>query len=770
MKGIAHPSAGTMALVCSLLLLGALFGCSSKEEKKARHLEKARQYLEKNELQKAVIELKNVIQLDPANDTAQYELGETYLKLKQGNEAFQAFSKAVSTNPDNMKAQLKVGQILLLGRRAADARKKAELVLEKQPNDMEALTLLSGVQVQEKDVDGALETLNRAAKIDPKDFNTRLSIARLFLMKGDFSRAEAAYLEAIPLNPKSNTSYVELSRLYATKRDNLKAEEILGKMIDVGGATYANLEILALFYESTEQWEKAEKTHLRCIDSAPKDDTAPLMNMAGFQARRNQYEKALELMQKALEIKKGDLEIMSAIAQLHFDFRRLEEADGTADKILEKDKGHLAANFLKGRIFLVKRDYVRALEKFDLVVKERPRSDAAYYYRAVTLIQKGEPRLAEQDLVKAIELNPRLLDARLILAESYLRDRNKDLARQQIDLAQRIAPQDVRVLTLLGNLKVLEQDIKGAEEAFKQLVELHPSDPSGYVRMGVFYGAGGRLPDAEKNLRKALELNADQRDAHGVLTGLYIQQKKYDEALRLCATQKQRLEKQPSALAFVEYLEGRIYTIKGDLAKGLQHFEKAIELDPNILGAYEAMAQIHYREKRIDEARKEYEGIVAKNPRHIAGYMALGTIYDQMGEWKKAEESYRKALSVDKDFAPAANNLAWTLIEGGGNIDEALGFAQSAKQKMPKNGAVMDTLGWIYYLKGRTPSAVAELQDAVQIEGQNATIHYHLGAAYYKDNQLDRAKESLEKALALEQGFKDAEKARSLLKEIKAKS
>jgi tetratricopeptide (TPR) repeat protein len=324
-------------------------------------------------------------------------------------------------------------------------------------------------------------------------------------------------------------------------------------------------------------------------------------------------------------------------------------------------------------------------------------------------------------------------------------------------------------MALQGSLKVLEQDLKGAEEVFKKMVELYPEDPAVYVRRGVFYGAGGRLPDAEKNLRKALELNADQRDAQGVLTGLYMQQKRYDEALRLCATQRQRLEKQPAALAFVEYLEGRIYSARGEGGKALQHFEKAIELDPNILGAYEAMAQIHFQEKRIEQARKQYESIVAKNPRHVAGYMALGTIYDQLGDWKKAEEAYRKALSIDKEFAPAANNLAWTLIEGGGNIDEALGYAQSAKQKMPKNAAVMDTLGWIYYLKGSTLSAVAELQDAVQVEGNNALIHYHLGVAYHKNNQLDRAKESLEKALALSQVFKDAEKARNLLKEIKAK-
>ena len=56
-------------------------------------------------------------------------------------------------------------------------------------------------------------------------------------------------------------------------------------------------------------------------------------------------------------------------------------------------------------------------------------------------------------------------------------------------------------------------------------------------------------------------------------------------------------------------------------------------------------------------------------------------------------------LEIRKDFAPAANNVAWVLAEHGGNIDEALNWAQVAKEKMPQDPSIMDTLGWIYYKK-----------------------------------------------------------------------
>ncbi len=147
--------------------------------------------------------------------------------------------------------------------------------------------------------------------------------------------------------------------------------------------------------------------------------------------------------------------------------------------------------------------------------------------------------------------------------------------------------------------------------------------------------------------------------------------------------------------------------------------------------------------------------------------MALGTIYDHQGDGEKAEGYYRKALKIKKDFAPAANNLAWNLAERHGNIDEALGLAQTAKEHMPESGPVMDTLGWIYYLKGSYLNAISEFQDSLERDPDNPVINYHLGLAFYKNHEPDKAAVFLQKALDIAKDFKGADEARSTLKEIK---
>jgi len=189
-------------------------------------------------------------------------------------------------------------------------------------------------------------------------------------------------------------------------------------------------------------------------------------------------------MNKALAVKPDDPNVLMAVAQLNADFQHFDKAEAAVEKVLEKDPGHPGANFLKGRLLLVGNDYRAAMDRFDLVIRENPQNGLAHYYRALCFAAKGEGKLAEQDLLKAVELNPGLADARIKLAEGYLRVRNPDLAREQIAALSEQAPDDVRVLMLQGSLKVLERDPKGAEAAYRAALEKDPTYAPAYVRLG----------------------------------------------------------------------------------------------------------------------------------------------------------------------------------------------------------------------------------------------------------------------------------------------
>ncbi len=485
---------------------------------------------------------------------------------------------------------------------------------------------------------------------------------------------------------------------------------------------------------------------------------------------KNLTKKLLNALDKALAIKKDDNNILMSIARLQFDFSKFEDAEKTVDKVLKADSGNIGANYLKGRLYLAKKDFDNALQRFEVVLKDQPNNPMVHYFKGLCLIGEGKLTLAKGSLLKAVELNPRLIEARLILADFFIRERSKDLAEEQIDSVLKILPENVQALTLLGNLKVLEKDAKGAEEAYKKVIELSPQSAAAYMRLGILYNLTGKLEDAKKNLSKTMELNPQNIEALGLLVGINVKEKNYKNAMDLCAGYKKKIGDNKSLLAGAEYLEGNIYLQQQKLKEARAHFEKSVETDPNMLAPYETLARLSLHDKNYKEAISRYETILKKNPGYLAGYMSIGAIYDQLGNSDKAEEYYRKALDINKNFGAAANNLAWILAEKGQNMDEALEYARTAKEQMPKIPSVMDTLGWVYYLRGNYLSAITELQNCVELIPDNAVVNYHLGMALYKNKKPDAAVEYLDKALKLDPKFKGADAAKKTLEEIKAGS
>src|SRR5258707_13965382 len=125
--------------------------------------------------------------------------------------------------------------------------------------------------------------------------------------------------------------------------------------------------------------------------------------------------------------------------------------------------------------------------------------------------------------------------------------------------------------------------------------------------------------------------------------------------------------------------------------------------------------------------------------------------FEARGDWQTAETAYQKALGFQPNDAMAANNLAYLLLEHGGDANLALSLAQTARRGMPKAGATADTLAWASYHVGAYDTARKLLEDAAAGQPDNATYHYHLGLTYLKLNQGARGKAELEKALKLNQ-------------------
>jgi type IV pilus assembly protein PilF len=134
-----------------------------------------------------------------------------------------------------------------------------------------------------------------------------------------------------------------------------------------------------------------------------------------------------------------------------------------------------------------------------------------------------------------------------------------------------------------------------------------------------------------------------------------------------------------------------------------------------------ARAQIHYdiavaqlNEGNMRGALRELLAAVELDPTLAVAHNALGLVYHSMGRLDDALTHYEKAVTLNPKFSEAHNNLGVLLIDLG-RYDEAIGGFQTALGDIlyPTPSLAEGNMGWAYYKKGDAPVAQKHLRNAV---------------------------------------------------------
>jgi len=155
------------------------------------------------------------------------------------------------------------------------------------------------------------------------------------------------------------------------------------------------------------------------------------------------------------------------------------------------------------------------------------------------------------------------------------------------------------------------------------------------------------------------------------------------------------------------------------------------------------------------------------DPKSVSALTMLGMVLEMESKPAEAVKRYEKALEIDARAVVAANNLAWLYAANGTNLDLALQLAQTAARNAPEQPVVNDTLGWVYYKKNLTTLAIRPLEFSVGKAPGNPVFRYHLGLAYARLGDRDRARKALAEAIALNPDFDGAGDARTVLASLK---
>jgi len=730
---------GAMAIL--LLMSGGCF--RDPNVRKQEYVKAGDDYLSQGRYKEAKIYYGKAVQIDPQMASAHYGLAKSSMQSGDVRTAYQEFLRTATIDPTNLDAQVSVGEILLAGGATHEAREKAVDILSQHPDSTRAQLILANADAALGDLNAATQEATKAVEMTPGEAITHVNLSVMQERSKDLAAAEASLMKAAEVDPKSSMVQIALGSFYQRRQRLTDSEAAMKKAIELDPKNPLPRGLLALIFVKDNQADRAEDV----LQQAKKDlgDNPNGYRMLGeFYVRRGNLEKGVEEFASLHKEHGKETGVTLTYAELLAAAKRYDEATALTNELTKADANNVQAITLRSKIEAAQGKTNDALETMKTALKATPSDPRVHFDLGLAYHNAGNAPQAKVEWQSALKIRPRMAEALEALAGEAVRENDMKGVQSYAAQLTAIRPDLPQGYLYAGTAAAGLGDLAGAEKNYEALVQVAPTNALGYAKLGAVRVAQKRLDDAAKLFDEGLKRDPKSYDALSGAALVLLAKKRVPEAI---AKVQSVVESSPTSANAT--LLGKLYIENKQANLAETALQKARELDAKNADA----TYLLYQLKLARGAKDEAYGLVAEAVKDGTTDPRIYTVYgmglEGRGDWQTAESAYQKALGFQPNDAMAANNLAYLLLEHGGDANLALSLAQTARRGMPKAGATADTLAWASYHVGAYDTARKLLEDAAAGQPDNATYHYHLGLTYLKLNQGARGKAELEKALKL---------------------
>ena len=748
---------GIVALFLSLTLLSGCF--RDPNVRKHKYLESGQKYSAQGKDREAAIQYANALKIDKNFAEAHYALAQAYLHMGALSAAFGELQRTVNLQPANYKARIDLGNMLLAGGKTDDAQAQADAVIAAQPDNADAHALLSRVAARRGQKELAFTEIRRALELAPSEAILHETLA--LLEAGDVTlgaSVEEELKKAVALDPKSVNAKLLLAAFYAKNSRWPEAEQAGQNAIATDPKNLTARESLAQIYlKQGNQW-KAEEALRQASNDLP-DNPQGVRLLADYYVGSRQTDKARAEFTSLAKKYPKNLSVQEGYVRILIQVKDFATAQTVVTELMKKNGKDPQVAVLNGIVLLNNGKQADAVNALQGAANNAPKDAFIQYWLGRAAQAKGDSGLAENSFRQAAQLNPRLLEAQEELA---------------------------RVATQHGDMSLLT-------DVADKTIAVAPGFPGGYLWRAIAEISHNANDKAEEDLKTAIKNAPQSAQAYLVLGDLRLSQKRYAESATLF---EQTLQYDPNSISALRGLVSCDF-IKKQPAQALARINAQIAKSPKNSSFYDLLAQIQAGNKNFDQAAVSAQKAMDLNPDDgeavaiyaqlqgqrgqaanaigawekwsqahpsNAGALAiLGTLEEARGNGNKAEDYYKKALAIQPTQPVAANNLAYKMLQNGGNVDVALSLAQTARRGMPNSPSSADTLAWAYYYKGTYGFARDLLEESIKAAPNDAVAQYHLGMVYAKLGDKSNAVIHLKKTISLAPDTPAAKDAKTAL-------
>ena len=527
---------------------------------------------------------KQILDIEPANESGHLRLSDLYLRLKRPADAEDMLRKLAALNPQDEKPQLLLGDFFtLLGQldkaltsyqqaaqiqpdstiarnklishyldtgKLAEAESRIRDLLAKNAKDLMGRFFNARLLLAKQDPNGAISLLQSMIKDEPQFAAAYHFLGVAHLQNHDQTQARASFVDAVKHNPRLIESRTALAQLYLAEGSAELALEQAQTAIQLNPRNVQAALVAGTAYLKKGDIVKSRQVFEAITQAMPKEPMGPYQ--LGLVSRMEKNDaKALAYFEEALKRRPTAIEPIIQIASIKLAQGKSEDARKRVVQQLEQAPQSPLLHNLLGQLWTTANDYTRA----------------------------------EQEYRKAIDLDNSLFQAYLNLAGIYLRMGKQDQAINEYEAVLAKNPNAIQAHMMLGVIHDIRKEFDKAQARYETILKLNPRFvPAANNLAWILAEQGGNLDVALAYAQTAREGNPEDPYIADTLGWIYYKKNAPLLAVNLL---KEAVDKLPNR-AEVHYHYGMAQAKNNNPSEAKKALQTAIKLNANFDGANEA--------------------------------------------------------------------------------------------------------------------------------------------------------------------------------------
>jgi tetratricopeptide (TPR) repeat protein len=779
-----------MRLTAALLISTALVACKDSEERAEDHYQSSLALIAEGQPEKALVELRNVFNMDGDHREARALYAKTVLEQGNVREAYGQYLRLVEQYPDDAEGRIILSQLSFHSNSWEEFDRHSKVAIKQAPDDIRskviavAASYRQAVIAENEPKREAVADEARVLAQEKTDSNIlRRIIIEDLLRAQKFSAALDEIGRSIEEDPTDRLLYRQKLAVLNQLRDFDGIESLLREMISrFPDDTSLNASLIR-FYMSQDDIEGAEN-FLRETSDPASEDRQGFVTLVRFLLSQRGPEVALAELEKGLVAKPNDLIYRSLRAGIEFDQGERGKAIADLEKLVASADDDEQVNNVKvalARMQISEGNEVGARRLVEEILAADASQVEALKMRATWEISADEADKAIASLRSALDQSPQDHVAMTLMAQAYTRAGRRELARDYLSLAVeasgnapaeslryarllrgeerylpaedalvsslRVSPGNLDVLNELGSLYIVMKDVSRARQVADTLRRLD-TDAGRQAANGLDVAILNEREGATGAL-KFLEGLATETGEIGpkvAIVRTLLSERRVDEALKYIT--EAAVDDPENAV--LKYVLHATQVAAGNLEEAEAGYRELLEEDPKRERIWIELIRLLSAQGRradVDEATQAGLEALPTAPNLL---WSKATFLERDGDTDGAIEVYETMYETLSNSPIVANNLASMLTtyrQDAESLERAYNVARRLRgSEVP---AFQDTYGWIMYRRGQYDTALANLEPAAEALRTDPIVQFHLGMTYLAMQRNAEALEQFKRVVAI---------------------